>query len=132
MSAIKLTGAQRAALQPLLSGKASLLGHRAVVRRNGVGRFTVQLKRWTLLPESEEVGETLERALAEGSAFRRAVAEARARGSAITMWTYPDSFDLLRKLKKELYPAGIAVAARPLPEGILISGSPSGTKSAAE
>jgi hypothetical protein len=50
----------------------------------------------------------------------------------ITIWTYPDSFDEFRKLKKILYQQGYAVAGRPLPEGMPIGASPSGSKSSAQ
>lgn len=103
-----------------------------MIQKGGYARVFVQLKRWTLLPESEDIGEPIDRALAEGSDFRRALASARAQGAMITIWTYPDSFGALRQIKKDLYQSGLAVAARPLPEGILISGSPHGSKSAAE
>ena len=92
----------------------------------------MQLKRWTLIPVADDQGETIDEALAEGSQFREALSDRRARGAAVTLWTYPDSFDAFRRIKKELYRLGFAVAARPLPEGTPISGSPEGTKSTAE
>ena len=50
----------------------------------------------------------------------------------MTAWVYADSFAEYRRLRKELYAAGYTVAARPLPEGELIGGSPRGTRSAAQ
>lgn len=92
----------------------------------------VRLKRWTLVPTSEELGEPIDEALGVKSEFRAVLSERRAAGSTITLWTYPDSFDVFRRLKAELFKAGFPVAARPLPEGFPISGSPEGSKSAAE
>ena len=46
--------------------------------------------------------------------------------------SYQDSFASFRRIKKELYKMGFSVAARPLPVGTPISGSPQGTKSAAQ
>jgi hypothetical protein len=96
------------------------------------GGSYAQLKRWTLIPVSDDLGETVDEALAAGSQFRQALADRRAKGATVTIWTYPDSFDAFRRVKKELYGLGFPVAARPLPEGAPISGSPEGSKSAAE
>lgn len=101
-------------------------------RETGRAGVFVQLKRWTLIPVADDLGETLDEALADGSQFRLAVSERSARGAAVTLWTYPDSFDAFRRIKKELYRLGFVVAARPLPEGTPISGSPEGSKSTAQ
>lgn len=91
-----------------------------------------RLKEWTLLPQSNEMGETVDEALLAGSAFRAAVAKLHPSRTTITVWTYPDSFDGFRRIKKELYQLGFTTAGRPLPQDRLISGAPEGTKSAAE
>jgi hypothetical protein len=101
-------------------------------RHSGRTGAYIRLKRWTLIPVEENLGETIDEALAEGSQFRQAIADRRARGATITCWTYPDSFDVFRRLKKELYRMDFAVAARPLPQGTPISGSPEGSKSTSE
>jgi hypothetical protein len=98
----------------------------------GRGGSYAELKLWTLIPISGQLGEPVETALAEGSEFRRALSQFHPDHSAITIWTYPDSFDAFRRIKKELYRLGFAAAARPLPEGTPISGSPQGSKSAAQ
>jgi hypothetical protein len=46
--------------------------------------------------------------------------------------TYPESFGDFRTLKKALFDLGYTTAARPLPPGILIGGSPNGSRSAAQ
>lgn len=96
------------------------------------GGSYARLKRWTLIPASDDLGETSDEALKEGSQLRQIMADRRFRGATVTIWTYPDSFDAFRAVKKELYHADFPVAGRPLPEGTLISGSPDGTKSAAQ
>ncbi len=97
------------------------------------GRGTYgSLKRWTLIPVSNELGETIEAALAEGSNFRQTLASLRPGKTTLTLWIYPDSFAEFRQLRKELYRLNYAVAGRPLPEGTPIGGSPKGSKSAAE
>jgi hypothetical protein len=91
-----------------------------------------QLKRWTLIPAASQLGETVEVALAPGSDFHAALSKLRPQRSTVTIWVYPDGFDALRPLKKELYRLGFAVAIRPLPQGMPIAGSPDGSRSAAQ
>lgn len=91
-----------------------------------------QLKQVTFIPVSNDLGESLQEALAEGSQFRSVLAQHRPDKASVTLWTYDDSFAEFRQLKKELFHLGFATAGRPLPEGVPISGSPEGTKSAAE
>ncbi|NUQ65658.1 MAG: hypothetical protein HUU20_24575 [Pirellulales bacterium] len=97
------------------------------------GRATyARLKRWTLIPIANDLGEPIDNALAEGSEFRRVIGGLDPEKSTITIWTYPDSFSAFRRIKQELHRLGFATAGRPLPEGVPISGSPEGSKSAAE
>jgi len=98
----------------------------------GVSGSYAQLKRWTLIPLREPLGEPAETALAEGSAFREALARFLPGRSAVTIWIYPDSFAEFRKVRDELYKLGYSVAGRPLPFEVPISGSPEGSKSAAQ
>jgi hypothetical protein len=101
-------------------------------RPGGRGGSYARLKRWTLIPVADVEGETIDEALREGSQFRQVLADRRMRGATMTLWTYPDSFDTFRRIRKELYLAGFPVAGRPLPDGTPISGSPEGTKSASQ
>jgi hypothetical protein len=101
-------------------------------RSGGRSGAYVRLRRWTLIPVADDLGETVEEAFRPDSQFRHVLADRRVRGATVTLWTYPDSFDMFRKIKKELYLAGFPVAGRPLPEGTPISGSPDGSKSASE
>jgi hypothetical protein len=89
-------------------------------------------KSWTVIPVSPQVGETAGEALAAGSAFGRVLAQLEPGRDTVTIWVYPDSFPQFRRLKKELYQLGFAAAGRPLTHGHSISGSPLGSKSAAE
>jgi hypothetical protein len=66
------------------------------------------------------------------SEFRRVLAGADPKTTTVTLWTYADSFSEFGKLKKMLYELGYATAARPLPPGQPIGGSPDGSKSAAQ
>ncbi len=92
----------------------------------------VQVHKWTLIPTSSGLGESVDTALTEGSQLLRTLAKYRPDQTTVTIWTYPDSFASFRRIKKALYEMGFATAARPLPEGVPISGSPSGRKSSAQ
>lgn len=98
--------------------------------KTGRGTYA-QLKQWTLIPVSGELGESIDAALGEGSAFRQTLASLDAK-TTVTLWVYPDSFAEFRRLRKDLYDRKIACAARPLPDGAPIGGSPDGSKSASE
>jgi hypothetical protein len=77
-------------------------------------------------------GETAEAALAEGSAFRSQIAKLRRGIHTITIHVYGDSFDAFRKIRKDLYQLGFAVAGRPLSPEMSIGFSPTGSKSTAQ
>lgn len=106
---------------------------RYTIERHDVpqGSF-MQVSYLEFVPTSGELGEPYGEAMAPGSAFRNKLEMMSPRQYTITVWTYPDSFDEYRKLKKELYGLGYSVAARPLPEGMLIGASPQGSKSSAQ
>jgi hypothetical protein len=96
------------------------------------GGSVVQVKRFELVPESNDLGEPVRLALEEGSDFRQAMAKILPGRTTVTIWVYPDGFEAFRQVRKELYRLGYAIAARPLPPGTPISGSPEGSKSAAQ
>ena len=98
----------------------------------GRGGSFARLRQFTLIPVSNRLGQPVEDALAEGSEFRRVISGLDPGRATITIWTYPDSFAEFRRLKKELYALGFPTAARLLPEGVPIAGSPDGTRSAAQ
>lgn len=91
-----------------------------------------QLSQFTLTPVSDGLGETLEEALEGRSQFRASLVDTSARQTTVTLWVYPECFNMYRRLKQELYQQGFAVAGRPLPSGQPIGGSPQGSKSAAQ
>jgi hypothetical protein len=92
----------------------------------------VRLRRWILLPVGDLPGESAAEALREGSQFQAVLAKLLPGRHTITLWTYPDSFEAFRQIRRELYLRGFSAAARPLPQGVPISGSPEGSKSAAQ
>lgn len=100
--------------------------------RNGTNTMMrIGLGEWHLVPEPDLEAETAEQALRKGSKFLRAVKAADG-DATLTMWVYPDSFELYRKLTEFAHDEGFTVAARPLPFDIPISGSPRGSRSAGQ
>jgi hypothetical protein len=100
--------------------------------RTGHSGMYARLQRWTLVPVSGQLGEMVDVALAERSRFRRVLSGYRPDQTTITIWAYEGDFSSCRKLKEELYLLGFNTAARPLPAGTPISGSPQGSRSAAQ
>lgn len=97
----------------------------------GTGGQYAQLRKWTLIPTSNTLGEPVDEALGPNSQFRQRIASL-SRDTTITVWTYGDSFEDFRRIKEELFAAGFETAGRPLPDGVSIGGSPEGTRSAAQ
>jgi len=101
--------------------------------RQGARQGTlIQLVRWELLPTKPTQGEPVEQALLPNSDLLHYMKHYPPEATTVTIWTYPNSFDEFRMLKQALFDWGYATAGRPLPEGILIGGSPNGSKSVAQ
>lgn len=118
--------------QPEISGSVGPLGGFRLdyhfVRTATGGSLTAAY----YIPVQPEMGEPLAEALASGSAFHAAIDHLDRPNTTITVWTYPDSFNEFRLLKKELYTLGFGVAGRPMDKDSRIGFSPSGSKSAAQ
>jgi hypothetical protein len=91
--------------------------------------YRYSVSRWELLPVGENRGETVEQALASGSTFHRVIDALDPHETAVTLWIYPDSFPLYRRLRDYLHDQDVVVAGRLLPEGTPIAGSKHGTAS---
>lgn len=89
--------------------------------------FRFSLIHWELAPDSDDIGESADDVLEPNSAFRVKLRSAPATKHAITLWIYPDSFSLAKRLEAYLQDQGYTVALRPLPDGIPIIGSPYGS-----
>ncbi|AMV38737.1 hypothetical protein [Planctomyces sp. SH-PL62] len=90
------------------------------------------LRGWEVVPRTESRGEAYESTRNPISEYARAINRLTPGRSVVTMWVYPDSFNLYRRLRDELNERGFSVAARPLPEGMMIRGSPMGSVSATQ
>lgn len=91
----------------------------------------IGLSYYEIEPKPDAPTESYEEAVSSRSRFRAAIAQAGP-GAVITFWVYPDSFELNRQLQDLLHSSGYDVAARPLPDGVPIAGSPNGSKSVAQ
>jgi hypothetical protein len=84
---------------------------------------------WEVEPVIAERGETVEQALASGSAFRKVIESLDPNQTAVTFCVYPDSFAQYRQLRDYLHDRDMTVAGRPLPEGHAITAGRNGTAS---
>jgi len=99
--------------------------------RHGRGMVRIAVTHWTIRPEPDLESESIERALSSDSRYRT-VLRMSDPGTPLTFWVYPNSFSGMRRLQAAAHRAGFRVAARPLPDGVTISGSPDGTRSQAQ
>jgi len=96
--------------------------------RSGGGLVRIGVDGWEIMPEKEVQGETEAQAFKQGSNFDSYIANSGQK-TTLTLWVYTDSFSLARKVQAHAQQMGYRVAARPLPEGVPIIGSPNGSKS---
>ncbi|MBX3439170.1 MAG: hypothetical protein KF861_16895, partial [Planctomycetaceae bacterium] len=94
------------------------------VIRSGLTEFQIR-------PQPGMITETAEQALHPHGRFLAALRHAGP-DATLTFWVYPDSFALHRELQEFVHDQGFEVAARPLPFGIPITGSPQGSRSVAQ
>ena len=99
--------------------------------RLGASGIRSGLSQWQLHPQPGVIAETAVQAMHPSSRFVMALRVAPL-DSALTFWVYPDSFALHRELQEFVHRQGFEVAARPLPPGVPISGSPQGSRSIAQ
>lgn len=103
---------------------------------SGYGSATMDaeysLAGYEIVPMRAQRGEGIRAVLEPASSFGRAVNQLDPERDTITLWVYPDSFEVFRQVRDLLHARGFAVAARPLPEDMPIRGSPSGSISAAQ
>lgn len=85
--------------------------------------FSYGVSEWVVEPVLPERGEVAETALTEGSDFRRVIDGLEAQNTAITLWVYPESFAVYRRLRDFLTEKGFTVAGRPLLPDKPIAGS---------
>jgi hypothetical protein len=99
--------------------------------RFGRGFVKMSVVFWELLPQRNVPTESGDEAMRRNSRFYRTLQRAGP-NATITFWVLPDSFELHRTLQEFAHSAGFEVAARPLPYGVPIAGSPNGSRSVAQ
>jgi len=95
------------------------------------GGFRVVVSEWKIEPTRDLEEEKLTQAVRPGSLFQRRLMTVE-HNTTVTFWVYPDSFAEFRELQKLVHNEGLTVAGRPLPFGVPIAGSPSGSKSSGQ
>lgn len=91
-----------------------------------------ELDRFELEPASDAEAETMDEAFGPAGRLRLELASREPSQTVVTVWVYPDSFELFRQLKARLFDEGFLSAARPLPADVRIGASPRGTRSSAQ
>ncbi len=99
--------------------------------RLGPNVVRMSVTRWVLEPTPDLQRETAEEALRRGSAFYNHLLTG-GHSVTLTLWVYSDSFELCRQIQEFGHRHGYDVAARPLPDGVPITGSPNGSRSFAQ
>lgn len=97
----------------------------------GDGRVRVNVSRWEMLVEETLLQESMEDAVRPGSRFRQQL-ETYPPDSVITLWIYENSFAGFPAIRELAHGLQLRIAARPLPDGTPIIGSPNGSKSTAQ
>lgn len=99
--------------------------------RLGAQMMRISVTGWKVVPERDLATESVEEALNADSRFMSALRLVD-RNATLTFWVYPDSFSAFRRLQEAVHEQGLAVAARPLPHGVPIAGSPNGSRSSSQ
>jgi hypothetical protein len=124
--------AQRQASRNKLEDKIGPVGGFVMMYRMAAVPGGFELDRFELEPTSSVPSESVEETLRSTSRLSSEMAARNPRETVVTVWVYPDSFDDFRKLKAWLFTQGFLSAARPLPDGIRVGGSPQGSRSTAQ
>lgn len=108
----------------------------AVMRSSAAGTYmTGSISRFShcyFLPETTPIGEPAAESLKPNSELFQHLQKLRPEGTTVTIWTYPGNYDRLRHLKSAIRQLGFAIAVRPLPAGMPIGASRSGSSSLSE
>ena len=99
--------------------------------RHGANMIRISVSKWEIEGTDQVQSEPVEVALRDHSDFQIRVLRSPP-GSTLTFWVYPDSFSDFRKLQQAAHQSGLTVAGRPLPYGVRIAGSPTGTRSSGQ
>ena len=99
--------------------------------QQGQSGYRISVSRWSILPAETLAAERIDAAVRVGSRFRQ-ILEATEPDTVVTIWLYPDDFQYFHQVRELAHRLNLRVAARPLPEGVDISGSPNGSRSSSQ
>lgn len=99
--------------------------------QHGRNAFRLSIARWSIQPAETLQAEPVADAVQLGSRFRQIV-EAADHDTTVTIWVYGSDFEHFAPLRQLIHRLNLRVAARPLPDGTPIAGSPSGSRSASQ
>ncbi|MEO2012796.1 MAG: hypothetical protein ABGZ53_00340 [Fuerstiella sp.] len=97
----------------------------------GQGAYRVSVSRWSILPTETLEAEPVDAALRVGSRMRQ-IMESTDPDTVITVWLYPNDFKHFGRIREFAHGLNLRVAARPLPNGTPIAGSPNGSRSTSQ
>ena len=92
----------------------------------------IEFTRFVMVPTSEGIGVSLEKALQSGSDFSNWIELTAPEKTTVSIWVYPDSFNEFNQIKQWLYDRGFKTACWPLSQNSPISGGPAGYRSTAQ
>ncbi len=99
---------------------------------NVVAGYIPDLVGCWFLPVQTPAGEPAGEALQPNSDFQQHLAQLNPQRTTVTIWTYPGNYEWLREVRRVVRELGFQIALRPLPAGVPIGASRSGTESVAE
>jgi hypothetical protein len=108
----------------------------AVVARSEAGTLVGgQFPRFShcfFVPVTTPAGEPAAESLKPNSELRQFLGRLNPQETTVTIWTYPGNYDRLRGIKRAIRDLGFQIALRPLPKGMPIGASRTGTESVTE
>ena len=84
------------------------------------------------MPITTPAGEPAVDALLPNSEMHQFLQRLNPGGTTVTIWTYPGNYERLREIKRAIRERGFQIAVRPLPPGMPIGASRTGSESLAE
>ena len=97
----------------------------------GQGGVRISVARWSIHPADTLAAESIDAALRIGSRFRQ-ILESTEPDTVVTIWLYPEDFQYFHQVRELAHRLNLRVAARPLPDGVDIAGSPNGSRSSSQ
>jgi hypothetical protein len=111
--------------------KAALVARNANTGTVVAGQFP-RFSHCFFIPVTTPAGEPAADAMRPNSEMRQFLGRLNPQGTTVTIWTYAGNYDRLREVKRAIRELGFQIALRPLPKGMPIGASRTGTESVTE